>query len=65
MYKSLDSDLRAGRVTTVINGKLFSVIDARRMVAYAQALGWLPPQAAWGDVAFETTRCSISLTALI
>jgi hypothetical protein len=45
-YHSLDSGLRAGRITTVINGKTVSVADARRMVAHARAQGWLPPEAA-------------------
>jgi hypothetical protein len=29
-----------------INGKMVSVADAQRMVAYARAQGWLPPEAA-------------------
>ena len=44
MYQSLDSNLKAGRVSTVINGKIVAVADARRMVAYARAQGWLPWQ---------------------
>ena len=28
-----------------INGKIVSVADARLMVAYAPAQGWLPPEA--------------------
>ncbi len=43
-YHSLDSDLRAGRaMSTVSDGKIISVADARRMVARARAQGWLPP----------------------
>jgi hypothetical protein len=44
-YRSLDSDLRAGRaMTTVLNdGEIISVAEARQMVAHAQAKGWLPP----------------------
>jgi hypothetical protein len=43
-YHSLDSDLRAGRsMSTVSNGKIISVAEARRMVARARAKGWRPP----------------------
>jgi len=43
-YHSLDSDLRAGRaMSTVSDGKIISVAEARRMVARARAQGWLPP----------------------
>jgi hypothetical protein len=46
-YHNLDFDLRTGRsMSTVENGKIISVADARRMVAYARAQGWLPPEAA-------------------
>ena len=43
-YHSLDFDLRTGRSMsmTVENGKIVSVAEARRMVAYARAQGWLP-----------------------
>jgi hypothetical protein len=42
-YHSLDFDLRTGRsMSTVENGKIISVADARRMVALARAQGWLP-----------------------
>jgi hypothetical protein len=45
-YHSLEGDLRAGRsMSTVINGKIISVAETRRMVAYARARGWLPPEA--------------------
>jgi len=44
-YHNLDFDLRTGRgMSTVENGKIISVADARRMVAYARAQGWLPTQ---------------------
>jgi hypothetical protein len=46
MYQSLESNLRAGRMTTVLNGKIIPEADARRMVAHAQAQGWLAQQAA-------------------
>jgi hypothetical protein len=42
MYQSLDSDLRAGRMSTTLNGKMIPKADARRMVARAQDYGWLP-----------------------
>ena|SRR6266436_3038071 len=43
MYQSLDSNLRAGRMNTTLNGKIIPETDARRMVARAQDYGWLPP----------------------
>jgi hypothetical protein len=44
-YHSLDSDLKAGRsMSTVIDGKIVSVVKTRRMVAYARAQGWLSPE---------------------
>jgi hypothetical protein len=43
MYQSLDSNLRAGRMRTTLNGKIIPEADARRMVARAQDYGWLPP----------------------
>ena len=44
-YHNLDFDLRTGRgMSTVENGKIISVADARRMVAYARAQGRLPTQ---------------------
>jgi hypothetical protein len=45
-YHSLDSNLRAGRISTVLNGKIIIEEDARRIVAYARAQGWFPPEAA-------------------
>ena len=46
-YHSLENDLRAGRsMSTVIDGKIVSVVEARRMVALARAQGWLSPEAA-------------------
>ena len=42
LYRALQLGLRAGRVTTVLNGKVVSEADARRIVAYAQAQGYLP-----------------------
>jgi hypothetical protein len=44
-YHSLDSNLRAGRMNTVLNGKTIPEDDARRMVAYARAQGWLASEA--------------------
>jgi hypothetical protein len=43
MYQSLDSNLKAGRMSTTLNGKIIPEADARRMVAHAQDYGWLPP----------------------
>ena len=44
LYHALDSDLRAGRsMSTVIDGKIVSVVEGRRMVAHARAQGWLLP----------------------
>ena len=44
-YHNLDFDLRTGRgMSTVENGKIISVADARRIVAHARAQGWLPTQ---------------------
>lgn len=41
-YRSLDSDLRAGRsLRAVSNGTIISVAEAHRMVARARAKGWL------------------------
>ncbi len=56
-YHSLESDLRAGRsMSTVIDGKIVSVGEARRMVAYARARGWLPKPT--GD-----TMCRLAFSA--
>jgi hypothetical protein len=44
-YHSLDCGLRAGRISMVCNDKIVSAADARRMVAYARAQGWPPPEA--------------------
>jgi hypothetical protein len=45
-YHSLDIDLRVGRsMSTVINGKIVSVAEARWMVAYARTRGWLSLEA--------------------
>jgi hypothetical protein len=46
MYENLDSNLRTGRMSTVLNGKIIPDAEARRMVAYARGEGWLPPKAA-------------------
>lgn len=44
-YYSLACGLKSGRVTTIRNGKVVSEADARRIVAYARAQGWLPSEA--------------------
>ena len=43
-YHNLDFDLRTGRSMSMVveNGKIVSVAEARRMVSYARAQGWLP-----------------------
>ncbi len=42
-YRSLDSDLKAGRsMSAGIDGKIVSAAEACRMVAYARTQGWLP-----------------------
>jgi hypothetical protein len=44
-YHLLDSDLKAGRsMSTVIDGKIVSVVKICRIVAYARAQGWLSPE---------------------
>jgi hypothetical protein len=43
-YHSLDHGLRTGRMIASINGEIVSVVEARRMVAYACTKGWLPPK---------------------
>lgn len=40
LYNSLANDLRAGRMTTVLNGTIVRPARARRMVARARAEGW-------------------------
>jgi hypothetical protein len=43
-YRSLESDVRAGRAMSVRNNdKIISITEAQRMVAHARAKGWLPP----------------------
>jgi hypothetical protein len=41
-FHALDSDLRIGRMSTHLNGKIVSMADARQTVACARAYGWLP-----------------------
>ena len=45
MYQSLDSNLRADEMSTVLNGKIIPEDNAHRMVAYARVQGWLAPEA--------------------
>jgi hypothetical protein len=40
-FHSLACDLEAGRMRTVLNGSVVCEADARRIVARAQANGWL------------------------
>lgn len=42
-FHALESNLRSGKMTTRVNGEVVSESDARRIVAKAQAYGWLPP----------------------
>ena len=43
MYQALEANLKSGRMSTVLNGKIILEADARRLVARAQDYGWLPP----------------------
>jgi hypothetical protein len=56
MYAALDSNLRAGRMSTVLNGEIISKTRARRMVAHARAQGWLPPEAAYSQSAWSLRK---------
>lgn len=40
-YNSLDRGLSAGRIDPVLYGRMISKAEARRLVVYAQANGWL------------------------
>lgn len=42
MYHSLDVGLRAGRVSTVVNGKVVTEAEAVRLVSFARGQRWLP-----------------------
>jgi len=42
LYHSLANDLRAGRMSTVVNGTVVPGATAERMVAHARGQGWLP-----------------------
>jgi len=56
-YHSREADLRAGRsMSTVIDEKVLSVVEARRMVVHARAQGWLSPQAAYNLLARALLR---------
>ena len=43
MFHALETNLRAGKMSTYLNGEIVSESDARRIVKKAQAYGWLPP----------------------
>ena len=47
MYQRLDSNLRADKMSAVLNGKIIPEDNARRMVEYARVQGWLPSEATW------------------
>ena len=40
-YNALAGNLRDGRMTVVLNDKIVSEAEARRIVAYARAQGWI------------------------
>jgi hypothetical protein len=42
LYRALDSNLKRGKMSTVLNGRIVALPDAQRMVAHARAHGWLP-----------------------
>jgi hypothetical protein len=42
-FHALDNNLKAGRMSTVYNGKIVAEADAERIVTRARACGWLPP----------------------
>jgi hypothetical protein len=44
-YHLLDCELRAGKMSVMLNGSIVPEADARRWVAYARAQGWLPTPA--------------------
>jgi hypothetical protein len=51
-YRSLDSDLRAGRAMSVLsNDRIITLAEAHRMVARARLHGWLPPYSTTGKPA--------------
>jgi hypothetical protein len=41
MYQSLADNLRADKMTTVVNGTIVAKADAHRLVAHARKQGWL------------------------
>jgi hypothetical protein len=41
-YRSLDNDLRTGRMRTVHNGKIVTNAEALTLTGYARSQGWLP-----------------------
>jgi hypothetical protein len=55
-YHMLECDLRAGRMGTNLNGRIISVVDARRLVAHARAQGWL--QTPSPAISAPTKTCS-------
>jgi hypothetical protein len=44
-YHSLDCNLKTGRMSTNIDGRIIPEAEARRLVGRARAQGWLPPGA--------------------
>jgi len=45
MYQGLSRNLRTGRMTTRVNGKIIPEAEARRLVTHARAQRWLSPEA--------------------
>lgn len=43
-YRSLESNLKTGEMSTVLNGKIVPLADAQRIVPHARTYGWLPPK---------------------
>ena len=43
-YRSLDNDLRAGRMNTLHNGRIVAVDKAQRLIAHARSQAWLTPR---------------------
>jgi hypothetical protein len=41
-YRSLDNDLRTGRMRTIHNGKIVTVGEALTLTEHARVQGWLP-----------------------
>jgi hypothetical protein len=59
-YRSLDSNLRAGRMRVFCSGEFLSEAEALRMVTYARAQGWLAtPAEVFGPSAISSAPAPI------